>query len=76
MVPLLRNSVKDEPGQRVRFDSLPYIGRSAGGTRSINIDIKGPVLEDISQVAQRIPEVVEEHLPQFSSPSAASNRSW
>ena len=63
MVPLLRNSVKDEPGTKSTFRQSSIFGRSAGGTRSINIDIKGPVLEDISQVAQRISEVVEEHLP-------------
>ena len=63
MVPLLRDSVKDEPGTKSTFRQSSIFGRRAGGTRSINIDIKGPVLEDISQVAQRISEVIEVHLP-------------
>ncbi|HAT35270.1 MAG TPA: AcrB/AcrD/AcrF family protein [Rhodospirillaceae bacterium] len=63
MVPLLRDAVKNEPATKGTFRQSSIFGRRVGGTRSINIDVKGPVLEDISQVAQRISEVAEDYLP-------------
>ena len=63
MVKLLREAVKNEPATKGTFRQSSIFGRRVGGTRSINIDVMGPVLEDISQAAQRISEIAEEYLP-------------
>ena len=63
MVKLLREAVKNEPATKGTFRQSSIFGRRVGGTRSINIDVMGPFLKDISQAAQRISEIAEEHLP-------------
>jgi HAE1 family hydrophobic/amphiphilic exporter-1 len=63
IVPLLRDAVKNEPATKGTFRQSSIFGRRVGGTRSINIDVMGPTLEGISQAAQRVSEIAEEHLP-------------
>jgi HAE1 family hydrophobic/amphiphilic exporter-1 len=63
VIPLLQRPVFSEPGMFGFFRNASIFGRGIGGSRSIDFDISGPDLEEISQVATRAAGLVEQALP-------------
>lgn len=63
VIPLLQRPVFREPGMFGFFRNASIFGRGIGGSRSIDFDISGPDLLEISQVATRAAGLVEQALP-------------
>ena len=63
IIPLLQRPVFSEPGMFGFFQNASIFGRGIGGSRSINFDISGPDLEDVSQVAIMAAGLVSQILP-------------
>ncbi|MDH5748496.1 MAG: efflux RND transporter permease subunit, partial [Rhodospirillales bacterium] len=63
LVPIIRKAVFREPGVFGLIVQPSMFGRTIGGGRSINLDISGPDLEDILNVAQRSMGMIGRILP-------------
>jgi HAE1 family hydrophobic/amphiphilic exporter-1 len=63
IIPLLQRPVFAEPGMFGFFRNASIFGRGIGGSRSINFDISGPDLEDVSEVATMAAGLVGQALP-------------
>lgn len=63
VIPLLQRPVFSEPGMFGFFRNASIFGRGIGGSRSIDFDISGPDLEDVSQVATMAAGLVGQALP-------------
>ncbi len=63
VIPLLQRPVFAEPGMFGFFRNASIFGRGIGGSRSIDFDISGPDLEEVSQVAIMAAGLVGQALP-------------
>lgn len=63
LVPILREPVLREPGTFGFFTPASIFGRNVGGTRSIDLNVSGPDLEEIIRVANRAVDRIQEALP-------------
>ncbi len=63
VIPLLQRPVFSEPGMFGFFRNASIFGRGVGGSRSIDFDVSGPSLEDVSQVATAAAGIVNQLLP-------------
>lgn len=63
LVPVIRETVFDEPGMRGIIAQSSIFGRHIGGSRVINLDISGDNLEQILGVARDADELVRVALP-------------
>ena len=64
IIPVIRKPVFKEPGTFALFRQYSLFGRGLGGTRNIQLDISGPSLPDILQVAARLSGRVFAAFPQ------------
>ena len=62
LIPLLQGPVFAEPGTFGFISQPSLFGRDVGGARAVDLDISGPALEDVLEVAQRAAAKVEQHL--------------
>ena len=60
LVPVLRNAVKGDPGSRAFVAQSSIFGRSIGGSRAIYLNVSGPEIGDILEVAKRAENLVED----------------
>ncbi|MEM7072374.1 MAG: efflux RND transporter permease subunit, partial [Pseudomonadota bacterium] len=63
LIPDLRALLRNEPGIFGFFRQPSLFGRGVGGTRSLDLDISGPVLEDVAFAAQTIFQQIAMILP-------------
>lgn len=63
LVPVIRETVFDEPGMRGIVAQSSIFGRQIGGSRVINLDISGEDLEQILEVARDADELVRQTFP-------------
>ncbi len=63
LIPILRKPVFKEPGTFGFITQPSLFGRSLGGGRSINLDISGPDLNDVLDVALQATAIVGKILP-------------
>lgn len=63
LIPVLTGPVFREPGTFGFFTQPSIFGRGVGGTRSVDMDIRGPELETVIAAAQRAAGLVERHFP-------------
>ena len=63
LIPLMQRPVFDEPGTWAVIRQTSLFGRSIGAGRSVELNISGPDLEQIFQVAGRATALVGRHLP-------------
>lgn len=63
LVPILRESIFQEPGTRGIVNQSSIFNRRIGGARVINVDIAGEDLEEILGVALRADSLIREALP-------------
>ncbi len=60
---VLQRPVFSEPGARAFVRQATLFGRSVGGSRSINIDITGPSLDNVTQIAQPLYRSLQDAFP-------------
>lgn len=63
LIPALTRPIFKEPGTYGFFTQPSIFGRGVGGTRSIDLDISGPDLEQVIAVAQRAAGMVTANFP-------------
>ena len=63
LIPILKNAAYKEPGTFGLISQLSLFGRGIGGERSIELNVTGPDLEDILNVALRAMGKLTQHLP-------------
>jgi len=63
LIPVMQRPVFQEPGTFGFFRNASLFGRGIGGSRSIDLDISGPELDDIVEVAGRAAFLVGRALP-------------
>ena len=63
IIPLMREAITSEPGARGFVRQTSLFGRGFGGNRNIDLDISGPDLNDLINVASRAFQVVGEIFP-------------
>ena len=63
LIPVLTAPVFREPGTFGFFTQPSIFGRGVGGTRSVDMDIRGPELETVIGTAQRAAGLVERYFP-------------
>ena len=63
IIPLMREAITSEPGARGFVRQTSLFGRGFGGNRNIDLDISGPDLNDLINVAGRAFQVVGQIFP-------------
>jgi len=63
LIPILRKPIFSEPGTFGFITQPSLFGRTVGGGRSINLDISGPELETVLEVALKATQIVSKILP-------------
>ena len=63
LIPLLKQAIYAEPGTFGAITQRPLFGRGIGGSRSIDLNISGPNLEDVLDVAKKGVELINKSLP-------------
>jgi HAE1 family hydrophobic/amphiphilic exporter-1 len=63
LIPVLQKSAFKEPGTFGVISQLSLFGRSVGSARSIDVNVSGPELEDVLDVAQRAVALISQVLP-------------
>jgi len=63
LIPVLNAPIFKEPGTRGRINKRSIFGRTIGGARSINLDVSGPDLDVILEVARRADRLISKSLP-------------
>ena len=63
LIPVIRKPVFKEPGTFGYITQPSLFGRAVGGGRSINVDISGPDLEKVLEIALKGTNIISQHLP-------------
>ena len=63
LVPILRDAIFAEPGNRGFVSQSSIFGRRIGGSRVINMDIAGTELESILEIARQADRLIKKALP-------------
>ena len=63
LIPVLNAPIFKEPGTRGRISKRSIFGRTVGGARSISLDVSGPDLDVILEVARRADRLISKSLP-------------
>ncbi len=63
LIPVIRKPVFKEPGTFGYITQPSLFGRSIGGGRSINVDISGPDLEKLLEIALKGTSIISKQLP-------------
>jgi HAE1 family hydrophobic/amphiphilic exporter-1 len=63
LIPLLKQAIYAEPGTFGAITQLSLFGRGIGGSRSIDLNISGPNLEDVLDVAKKGVQLINKSLP-------------
>ena len=63
LVPILRDAIFSEPGNRGFVSQSSIFGRRIGGSRVINMDIAGTELEEILETARQADRLIRKALP-------------
>ncbi len=63
LIPLLRKPAFQEPGTFGSISQYPLFGRQIGGGRSIDLDVAGPDLVEILDIARRAMGLITEAMP-------------
>ncbi len=63
LIPVLQKPAFEEPGTFGIISQLSLFGRSVGSARSIDLNVSGPELEDVLDVAQRAVVLIDGVLP-------------
>lgn len=63
VIPVLKRAVYNEPGTFGAITQRSLFGRGIGGSRSIELNVSGPELEDVLDVARQAVRLVDKTMP-------------
>jgi len=63
LIPLLKQAIYTEPGTFGAIAQRSLFGRGIGGSRSIELNVSGPELEDVLDVAVKAVQLIDTSLP-------------
>ena len=73
LIPIIRRAIFQEPGSRGFVFQTSLFGRGFGGGRNINLDISGPDLNDVLEVAGRAFQTIARMFPRSQGNQVRAN---